>query len=92
MRLESLFAIYFLFWFISLFLVLPFGVRTTEEAGGVKVKGQVESAPHEFRPWRIILRTTLVSAVLFALFYANYEYEWITIRSFDWIYSIPGSE
>jgi predicted secreted protein len=91
MQPTSMLAIYFLLWFFSLFLVLPFGVRTNEEAGKTSVPGQAESAPHEFKPWRVIGRTTLVAAVLFALFYANWEFEWITVRSFDGFLNPPAS-
>jgi len=89
MQLASALAVYFLFWFLSLFLVLPFGVRTSEEAGKAQVPGQAESAPHEFRPLRVIVRTTLVAAVLFGLFYANWENGWITVRSFDGFLTAP---
>ncbi len=34
MHWTSALAIYVLFWFLAVFLVLPFGVRTTHEAGG----------------------------------------------------------
>lgn len=77
MRLTSILAIYALFWVMSAFLVLPFGVRTHEEAGTEKVPGQADSAPANFRPGRIILRATLLSVILFALFYANYVNGWI---------------
>ncbi|MBB5986212.1 DUF1467 family protein [Sphingobium lignivorans] len=90
MRFTSLLAIYFLFWFLSLFVVLPFGVRTSDEMGKDRVPGQADSAPHEFRPWRIILRTSVVAAILFGLFYANYVNGWITVRSFDAIFSPPA--
>ena len=89
MKITSFLAIYFLLWFVSLFLVLPFGVRTSEEAGVAKVPGQADSAPHEFRPLRTIIRTTLVAAVMFALFYANWVNEWVTVRSFDGILRPP---
>ncbi|MDP9085404.1 MAG: DUF1467 family protein, partial [Pseudomonadota bacterium] len=56
MKWTSAVAIYFLFWSLSVFLVLPFGVRTSDEAGGERVRGQAESAPHEFRPGRIAMR------------------------------------
>ena len=39
MRLQSMLAVYFLFWVFSVFLVLPFGVRTAEEAGKPLVPG-----------------------------------------------------
>ena len=83
MRWQSALAIYFLFWVFSIFFVLPFGVKTTEEAGGEKVPGQADSAPHEFRVGRLALRTTVVSSLLFALFYLNYVNGWITADMLD---------
>ncbi|MCW2361348.1 MULTISPECIES: DUF1467 family protein [Sphingobium] len=91
MQIGSALAIYFLIWFLSLFLVLPFGVRTSDELGKEKVPGQADSAPHEFRFFRMILRTTALSALFFALFYANWEYGWVTIRSFDGFLNAPES-
>ena len=78
MRLPSLIAIYVLFWAFSVFLVLPWGVKTSSEAGVAHVPGQAESAPHEFRAGRIALRVTIVATILFALFVANYRYGWVT--------------
>jgi len=89
MRWTTILAIYFLFWFLSLFLVLPFGVRTSEELGKETLPGQTESAPHEFRPWRVIWRTSLVAAGFLLLFYLNYIYGWVTIDSFDFLFSPP---
>jgi len=83
MRWTSLLAIYFLFWAFSVFLVLPFGVRTTHEAGGRYVPGQAESAPHEFNMRRIAFRVTIVATILWALFVANYEFGWITPKMLD---------
>jgi predicted secreted protein len=91
MKPTTIAAIYFLFWFLSLFLVLPFGVRTAEEAGIDKVPGQAESAPAHFDAWKIIRRTSLVAAGFFAIFYLNYTFEWVTIRSFDGFYNAPKS-
>jgi predicted secreted protein len=84
MRFQSILAIYILFWTMSLFLVLPFGVRTTEEAGGERVPGQADSAPHRFSLATAALRATFVSAALFALFYANYHFGWLDIGTLDW--------
>lgn len=70
-------AIYFLFWFLCLFLVLPFSARTDREAGVEAQPGHAESAPHRFRPWRIVFRTTIVATIFFGLFYANYIYGWV---------------
>ena len=83
MRWYSLLAIYFLFWAFSVFFVLPFGVKTSEEAGVERIPGQAESAPHEFRIGRIALRVTIVATVAFAIFLANYYYGWVTPHSLD---------
>jgi predicted secreted protein len=84
MKLTSILAIYVLFWTMSLFLVLPFGVRTAEEEGVEHGAGHAESAPHRFSLGRAALRATLVSAVLFGLFYVNYVFGWITAETLDW--------
>ena len=78
MRWTSALAIYVLFWSFTVFVVLPFGVRTTEEAGGTRVPGQADSAPHEFSLKRLVVRTTIVSAIAFGLYYLNYVQGWIT--------------
>ena len=81
MRWTSALAIYILFWSFAVFVVLPFGVRTTDEAGGERVPGQADSAPHDFSMRRLAARTTIVSAVAFALYYLNYVNGWITPES-----------
>lgn len=85
MRLTSILAIYVLFWTMSLFLVLPFGVRTSEEAGEERLPGHAESAPHSFSFGKAALRATIVSAVLFALYYANWSFGWIGVGELDWL-------
>jgi predicted secreted protein len=69
---------------MSLFLVLPFGVRTAEEEGLKSAPGHADSAPHRFSLSRAALRATILSALLFLLFYANYHYGWIDAESLDW--------
>ena len=44
MKWTSVLAIYALFWVMSAFILLPFGVRTHDEAGIPKVPGQADSA------------------------------------------------
>lgn len=77
MRLGSAIAIYLLFWTVTLFAVLPIGVRTHEEAGAERVQGQADSAPITPMLWRKALLTTLISGVIFALFYANLVNGWL---------------
>lgn len=74
-------AIYFLFWVMSAFLVLPFGIRTPDETGEVTLPGQADSAPSNFRPLLVVIRATVLSAIIFALYYANYVSGWFTTES-----------
>ena len=79
MSWKTVVAIYLLFWVMSAFLVLPFDGRTRAINAGERVAGQEDGAPSQFRPGLIAVRTTTVSAALFAIFYANYVYGWITL-------------
>lgn len=83
MEWTSILAIYFLIWVMSAFLLLPFGVKTADEAGIEKVPGQAESAPANFRPGRLIVRATIVAVVLTSLYVLNFEYGWITAEDID---------
>lgn len=78
MTFTSALAIYVLFWVITAFIVLPIGVKTHDEMGVKKIPGQADSAPANFRPMRVIIYTTVISAVIFGMFYANYIYGWIS--------------
>jgi len=86
MRWTSIIAIYMLFWVMAAFLVMPFGIRTHEEAGETLVPGQAQSAPANFRPRRVALRATLLSAVAFGLFYANLRYGWVSMDDISLIH------
>lgn len=86
----SIAAVYMLFWVLSLFLVLPWGVRTAEEAGEKSRPGHAESAPHGFRLGRVLLRTTILATILFGLFYLNWTFGWIGIDALQWI-DVPAS-
>ena len=83
MRWGSMIAIYALFFAAAVFILLPFGVRTDEEAGTEKVAGQADSAPHHFDLKRHLLKGALLGALLFAVYYANWTYGWITPEDLD---------
>ena len=84
MRFSSILAIYFLFLCASAFILLPFGVRTSEELGETLVPGQAESAPHRFDLKRHLLKAAILAAVLFAIYYANWANGWITPNAFNY--------
>ena len=83
MRLTSIIAIYALFFAASAFILLPFGVRTDEEAGTPKVAGQADSAPYRFDLKRHLMKGALLGAILFAIYYANWSYGWVTPADLD---------
>lgn len=63
-------AIYFITWWVVLFAVLPWGVRTQGDNGEI-VQGTVESAPAKPRLLKIFLATTIVAGIVFlAIWYA----------------------
>jgi predicted secreted protein len=83
MRWTSIVAIYFLFLVASAFIMLPFGVKTDEEAGNELVPGQARSAPHRFHPGKHLLRAAVLAAVLTAIYDLNYIYGWVTPDELD---------
>mgnify|MGYP001423439163 CR=1 FL=1 len=56
-------AVYFVIWWIVLFAVLPFGVRTQHEAGEI-VPGTPASAPAAPRMLRVAVFTSLIAALI----------------------------
>jgi predicted secreted protein len=92
MKWTSILAIYALFWVMSAFLLLPFGIRTHDEAGIAKVPGQADSAPANFRPGRVVMRATLLAAVLCGLYVANYEFGWIVPEDLNVFGEPPGGD
>jgi predicted secreted protein len=83
MKFTSIVAIYFLFFAGTAFFLLPFGVKTDEEAGTPKVPGQADSAPHRFDIKRHLLKAAVVGAILFAVYYVNWTYGWVTLADLD---------
>ena len=79
MQWTSVIAFYALFWVMSAFVLLPFGVRTHDEMGIEKIPGQADSAPVNFRPRLLALRASILAAIGTALYVLNYIYGWIGI-------------
>lgn len=88
MQWTSITAIYALFWVMTAFVSLPFGVKTSDELGVEKIPGQADSAPANFRGGRLVLRSTIIAALLTGLYVANYNYGWIGIEDLD-LFSRP---
>lgn len=83
MKIGSILAIYFLFFAASTFFLLPFGVRTSQEAGEELIPGQADSAPHRFDLPRHLVKAALLAAILFAIYFANWTFGWVTADDLD---------
>lgn len=71
MQIGSAVALYFVIWWLTLFAVLPFGVRSQHEAGEV-VAGSDPGAPTMVRVLRVVVLNSVVSLVVLALFWIVY--------------------
>ena len=90
MQWTSVIAIYGLFWVVTAFVLLPFGIRTHDELGIEKIPGQADSAPGNFQPGRLIVRATIISALCTTAYVLNYIYGWIAVEDLDVTRLIPG--
>lgn len=68
MSIGSAIAIYFVIWWIGLFAILPWGIRSQQEEGDV-VKGSDPGAPARPRLLRIVLINTIFASLIFAAYY-----------------------
>lgn len=64
----SFVAIYFVLWWLVLFAVLPFGLRTQDDDREVTL-GTTASAPRGPHMARAVLWTTIVTSVLVGFYY-----------------------
>jgi len=78
MPLTTAAAIYFLIWWVVLFTVLPWGVRSQHEDGDI-AEGTDPGAPAVPNLGRKLLWTTLVSCGIFAACYVVYVRHLVTL-------------
>jgi predicted secreted protein len=72
-------AIYIMVWWITLFAVLPIGVRTQGEEGEI-VAGTPASAPVKPRLLRVIVINTVVATLAFSVVWAAFEFDWLGLH------------
>ena len=68
-------ALYFMIWWMCLFAVLPFGLKTQGEQGEV-VPGTPASAPEKPQLKKVFLINSVVAAFVFAFVWMALEYNW----------------
>ena len=72
MAVSTLIAIYFIIWWVGLFAVLPWGVRSQQESGEV-APGTDPGAPAVHRVWMKLVWTTVIAGVVFGILTAVYK-------------------
>ena len=90
--ISTAFAIYFVFWWIVLFLTLPFGVRSQHEDGegaGQMSPGTDPGAPVASKMGRKLIWTTLLSAVFYAAGMAAYYAGYLNIERLSKMMGMP---
>jgi predicted secreted protein len=80
-------AIYFILWWITLFAVLPWGVRSQAESGEV-VPGSDPGAPAIPNLRMKLLWTTIVSAVVFAVGAVVYASRLVTLEDLATLFGL----
>lgn len=73
MALFTAFAIYFVIWWLTLFVVLPYGNRSQAEDGEV-VQGTDPGAPTHSRIWKKLFLNSVVAAGVFGVYWAVTTY------------------
>jgi predicted secreted protein len=82
------FAIYFVLWWVTLFVTLPFGVRSQHEDGGGS-PGTDPGAPVANRMGRKLIWTTVLSAVIYAVGMAAYYEGFLSIERLSKMMGMP---
>jgi predicted secreted protein len=86
--ISTAFAIYFVIWWITLFLTLPFGIRSQHE-DGVGAAGSDPGAPVASRMGPRLLWTTALSAAIFALAMFAYNAGYLSIERLSKLMGMP---
>jgi predicted secreted protein len=79
LSLTTAIAIFFILWWTVLFAILPWGIRSQQEAGTV-APGTDPGAPTIAGMGKKLLWTTVVSSVVFAICSVIYSYRIVTLE------------
>ena len=81
-------AIYFVIWWVTLFLTLPFGVRSQHEEGE-GVPGTDPGAPIMARMGHKLIWTTVISAIIFGIGIWAYQAGYLSIERLSKLMGMP---
>jgi predicted secreted protein len=86
--ISTAFAIYFVIWWVTLFLALPFGIRSQHE-DGAGAPGTDPGAPIMSRMGPRLFWNTVASAVIFAIAAAAYYAGYFNVERLSKLMGIP---
>jgi predicted secreted protein len=72
-------AVFFVIWWLCLFVVLPFGVRSQHEMDDV-APGTEAGAPHRPHLLKRAFATTILAAIIFAGIYVYFNVYGLTLE------------
>ncbi|MGQ0681984.1 DUF1467 family protein [Bradyrhizobium sp.] len=81
-------AVYFVLWWVTLFLTLPFGVRSQHE-DGEGAPGTDPGAPILARMGRKLVWTTVISGIIFAIGMWAYQAGYLNIERLSKLMGTP---
>jgi predicted secreted protein len=81
-------AIYFVLWWVTLFLTLPFGVRSQHEEGG-GAPGTDPGAPIMARMGYKVIWTTVISGIIFGIGMWAYRAGYLSIERLSKLMGMP---
>jgi predicted secreted protein len=83
-------AIYFVIWWTVLFVVLPWGIKSQHEVGDI-VPGTDPGAPVVTGFRSKLIWTTIVSTIVFLLFYIGYVNHIATLDDLATLWGLLGN-
>ena len=87
-QVSTALAIYFVLWWVTLFVTLPFGVRSQHE-DGEGAPGTDPGAPIASQMGRKLIWTTLISAVIFGIGMLAYRAGYLNIERLSKLMGFP---
>jgi len=79
MPVTTAIAIFFLIWWVVLFAVLPWGIKSQHEGDDI-APGTDPGAPAKARIGRKLVWTTVVAAAIYTVCIVAYAEHWVTVE------------
>lgn len=80
MSLFTTVFVYLLIWWVTLFMVLPWGVRRSPEEDLTPNDGIERGAPQKAMMGKKIIANSLLAAVVTALIWVAFDQDWVSLR------------